>query len=67
MTETLQYQSFSTLPHVEKAVLCVRRRVLLRRYGRLLSLVTLLTSILSNVRDTLSCGALAYDALRRSR
>jgi len=67
MTETIQYQSYSTLPHEENAVLLVRRQVLLRRSGRLLSLMALLGTILSNVRFNLSCGALSCDALRRSR
>jgi len=67
MTETIQYQSYSTLPREENTVLSVRRLVPLRRYGRLLSWMALLGKIMSNVRFNLSCVALTTGELRRSR
>jgi hypothetical protein len=66
MTETIKYQSPSSQPHDEIQGLFVRRLVRARRYGRLLSKVTLLGQILSNVQSNLSAGC-STQILRRSR
>lgn len=66
MTETIKYQSNSTLPREETSVSFARRSVLLRRYDRLLSYGVLLARVISNVQFNLSIRATS-DALRRSR
>jgi len=66
MTETIQYQSTSTLPKEDAPLLFLRRSVLLRRYDRLLSFGALLGRVISNVQFNLS-SRVSIDALRRSR
>lgn len=66
MTETIQYQSHSSQSHEATRSLFVRRLVLRRRYGRLLSYGTLLGQVICNVQSNLSSGS-RVTVPRRSR
>jgi len=65
MTETIKYQTYSTQPHEDTAVSFVRRLVLRRRYGRLLSSMAQLGQVVANVQFNL-CKSAMNGALRRS-